>query len=186
MRLFFLLFLSVVAATAARGADFLVRLGSEDMVEGGRIEKMTVITSNRQFNIFPPKNWSRQVNDASRKIIFTSPSGKSAVTVWFSANSPGQLPPPDQLRDQALQAHPGAGISPPLVCPTSFQPGVFFDLVRLPAPNVVQKIRHAFVPGPLGVEEFVLTSSGDEFDQNRLVFMAIARSFRVEPPKARP
>ena len=164
-------------------SDFHAYPGTEDLIEGGRVEKLTVVSSNLQFNVRLPKGWYRQVDEASRKIIFTSQSGRSAVTVQFTTNSPGTLPAEDILRAKALQAHPGAGILQYSVCPTSQRPGVFFDLVRVPAPQVVQKIRHAFVAQPAGQVEFVLSASDDEFEKNRLVFMAMLRAFRAEPLK---
>jgi hypothetical protein len=153
------------------------------MLEGGRVEKMTVVSGNLQFNIRPPRGWSRQVNEPGQKIIFTSPSGRSAVTVRFTASSPGALPDEDTLRASVLQAHPGASILQSSVCPTSSQPGLFFDLVSMPAPRVVQKIRHAFVAQPAGQVEFVLSSSDDEFAKNKLIFMGMLRAFRVDPLK---
>jgi hypothetical protein len=184
MKLLLLLFLSL-AATARAQSDFHAYPGTEDMMEGGRVEKLTVVTGNLQFSVRSPKGWYRQVDEASRKIIFTSPSGRSAVTVQFTTNSPGTLPEQDILRAKALQAHPGATILQSSVCPTSYRPGVLFDLVLTPAPQVVQKIRHAFVAHPAGQAEFVLSASDDEFAKNRLVFMALLRAFRVEPLKAR-
>jgi hypothetical protein len=182
MKPLLLLFLSLAAAARAQ-SGFHAYPGTEDLIEGGRVDKLTVVCSNLQFNVRPPKGWYRQVDEASRKIIFTSQSGRSAVTVQFTANSPGTLPAEDILRAQVLQAHPGAGILQYSVCPTSYRPGVFFDLARVPAPRVVQKIRHAFVPQPAGQVEFVLSASDDEFEKNRLVIMAMLRAFRMEPPK---
>ena len=80
-------------AGAARGqSDFHAYLGTEDLIEGGRVEKLTVTTSNLQFNVRPPKGWYRQVDEPGRKIIFTSLSGQSAITVQFTTNFPGPLP----------------------------------------------------------------------------------------------
>jgi hypothetical protein len=182
MKLFLILFLSLAAAARAQ-SDFHAYPGSEHLIEGGTVEKLTVVSSHLLFNIRPPRNWYRQVDEAGRKIIFTAPSGKSAVTVQFTAHSPGILPADDVLRAQALQAHPGAGIVQRAVCPTGYRPGVFFYLVRVPAPQVVQKLRHAYVPQPAGEVEFVLTASEDEFQADRQVFMAMLRAFRVDPLK---
>lgn len=182
MKLLLLLSLSLAAAAQAQ-SDFHAYSGTEDLIEGGRVDKLTVVCSNLQFNVRPPKGWFRQVDEASRKIIFTSPSGRSAVTIQFTTNSPGTLPAEDVLRAQALQAHPGAGILQSSVCPTGYRPGVFFDLTRVPAPQVVQKIRHAFVAQPLGQVEFVLSSSDDEFRKNSSIVMAMLGAFRVQPLK---
>jgi hypothetical protein len=182
MKRLLLLFLSLAAAARAQ-SDFHVYPGTEERIEGGRVDKLTVIYGNLQFNVRPPAGWYRQVDEAGRKIIFTARSGRSAVTVQFTANSPGTLPAEDVLRAQALQAHPGAGILQHSVCPTGYRPGVFFDLARVPAPQVVQKIRHAFVPQPAGEVEFVLSASEDEFRQNSTVLMAMLGAFRVEPLK---
>jgi hypothetical protein len=182
MKLLLFLFLSLAAAAQAQ-SGFHAYPGAEDLIEGGRVDKLTVVYSNLQFNVRPPKGWYRQVDEASRKIVFTAQSGRSAVTVQFTANSPGALPAKDVLRAQALQAHPGAAILQCSVCPTGCRPGVFFDLVRVPAPQVVQKIRHAFVAQPVGGVEFVLSASDDEFKRNSSVFMAMLGAFRVEPLK---
>ena len=182
MKLLLLIFFSLAAAARAQ-SDFHAYFGTEDLLEGGRVEKLTVVSSNLQFNIRPPKGWYRQVDESGRKIIFTDQSGKSAMTVQFTTNSPGTLPPRDILRAQALQAQPGAGIVQCAVCPTSQRPGLFFDLVRMPAPQLVQKVRHAFVAQPGGQVEFVLSASNDEFEKNKLVLMAVLRDFRAEPLK---
>jgi hypothetical protein len=60
---------------------------------------------------------------------------------------------------------------------------VFFDLVMQPAPGASMKARHAFVAEPAGLAEFVLSANSDEFDKSLIVFMATARSFRLEPIK---
>jgi hypothetical protein len=182
MKLLFLLFLTLAASARAQ-SDFHAYSGTEDLIEGGRVDKLTVVSSGLQFNIRPPRGWYRQVDEASQKIIFTSQSGKSAVTIQFTTNSPGALPEEDVLKAQALQAHPGAGLVQSAVCPTSSRPGRYFDLVRVPMPQVVQKIRHAFVSQPYGEVEFVLAASDDEFDKDRQVFMGMLRAFRVEPLK---
>ena len=182
MRLFLLLWVSLAIPLRAQN-DFHACFGTETMIEGGQVEKLTVVNSNLMFTIRPPKGWYRQMDDASRKIMFTAPSGKSAVTIQFTTNSPGQLPPRDVLQEQAQQAHPGAGIVQCAVCPTSCQPGLFFDLVRMPDPGVLQRTRHAFVSQPAGQVEFVLSASDDEFDNYRNVIMAMLRDFRVEPLK---
>jgi hypothetical protein len=184
MKLLLTIFLSLAAAAQAQ-VDFHAYPGTEDLIEGGRIEKLTVVSSNLQFNVRPPAGWSRQVDEASRKIIFTSQSGKSAVIVQFTTNSPGTLPERDILKAQAQQAHPGSGVVQCAVAPTSYKPGVFVDLACVPAPHVVQRIRHAFVAHPVGEVEFILSSSEDEFDKTRLVIMAMLRAFRVDPIKSK-
>jgi hypothetical protein len=171
-------------ALAARAqSDFHAYLGSEDLIEGGRVEKLTVVTSNLLFNIRPPRGWTRQVNEAGQKIIFTAPSGKSAITVQFTGNSPGKLPDADTLRAQALAAHPGAGFIQSGIAPTGYKPGLFFDLVRMPAPGVVQKLRHVYLPQPAGEVEFILAASGDEFEQKKQVLISTLRGFRVQAEK---
>ncbi|MGP8198695.1 MAG: hypothetical protein ACLQU4_04240 [Limisphaerales bacterium] len=179
-----LLLLLLSLATAAQAqSDFHVYPGTEQMIEGGQVQKLTVVYSNFQFNVRPPGNWSRVVDEAGRKIVFTSLSGRSAVTVQFTTNSPDSLPPQDALREQVLQAHPGTSIVQSSVCPTSYRPGRFFDLMRVPAPGLVQRIRHAFVPQPLGEVEFVLAASDDEFKQGTSLLMGMAGAFRVQPIK---
>jgi len=179
------LLLLCLALSAGAQSDFHALASTEYLLEGGQLEKLTVVTGNLQFNIRPPRDWSRCVDDAARRITFTSPSGQGAVTIQFTSNSPGTLPENDLLRTHLQQAHPGAGVYNTAVCPTSSRPGVFFDLAGVPAPHVVQKIRHAFVPGPSGVVEFVLSASNEEFDKDRLALMAMLGAFRVDPIKTR-
>jgi hypothetical protein len=83
------------------------------------------------------------------------------------------------------QAHPGAKILQYSVFATSngSQTGVFFDLERVPAPKVVQKIRHAFMTQPAGLVEFVLSASAEEFDNNLALIMGMSRGFRLDPLK---
>ena len=182
MKLLLFLFLSLAAAARAQ-SGFHAYPGFEDLIEGGRVEKLTVINGDLRFNVRPPRGWYRQVDETARKITFTTESGKSAVTVQFITNSPGSLPEADVLRAETLQAHPGASILQSLVCPTSSRPGLLFELVRVPAPRIVQKIRHAFVAQPAGEVVFVLSASDDEFEKNKLIFMAMLRDFRLEPSK---
>jgi hypothetical protein len=182
MKLLLLLFLCLAASARAQ-SDFHAYVGTEDLIESAQVEKLTVVSSNLQFNLRPPRNWVRWVDEPGRKITFTSPSGQSAVTVQFTTNSPGTLPEKDILKAQVLREHPGAAIFNSAICSTSYRPGVFFDLSRFPSPHVVQKIRHAFVAGPDGGVEFVLCASDEEFDQNKLTLMAILGAFRVNPVK---
>jgi hypothetical protein len=182
MKLSLLLFLSLAASVGAQ-SDFHAYPGTEVLIEGGQVEKLTVVSGNLQFNVRPPSGWYRQIDEANSKIIFTSQSGKSAVIVQFTKNSPGTLPDKDTLKAEAMQAHPGAGVVQCAVCPTSYQPGMFVDMARLTPPNIVQRFRHAFVAEPDGEVEFILSASDDEFDKNRLVLMSMLRAFRVDPIK---
>jgi len=181
MKILLLLFLSLAGAVQAQ-SDFHAYLGTTKLV-GGQREKLTVVTDNLQFDIRPPKGWSRVVDEPGRKIVFTSESGQSAVTVQFTTKSPGTLPEKEILQAQVLQAHPGGGIYNFAICPTSSQPGVYFDLALVPALHVVQRIRHAFVAQPGGEVEFVLSASADEFEKNCSVIMSMLRGFQAVPLK---
>lgn len=185
MKIPFLLVFCVAIANSAQ-AGFRAYAGTESGVEGGTVEKLTVVsdTDHLLFNVRPPAGWTRQMDADGRRIVFTSASGRSALTIQFTTNSPGALPEDDILRAQVLEAHPGAGIVQRAVCPTSYQPGVFFDLTSVPSAHLVQKARHAFVAGPAGEVEFVLSSSEDEFDAAAAQFMDILRDFSVTPAPA--
>jgi hypothetical protein len=185
MKLLLLLLLWLAVSVRAQ-SDFHAYPGIENLAEGNSAEKLTVISHNLQFNVRPPRDWSHWVNESSRKIVFTSPSGQSALTVQFTTNSPGTLPEKDILRTQALQAHPGAAIYNFAAFATGYRPGVFFDLASIPAPHVVQKIRHAFVAGPAGEVEFILSASEAEFATDRIVLMSMLGAFRVDPAKPGP
>jgi hypothetical protein len=180
MKLSLLLVLGLVASAKAQ-SDFHAYAGTENLVENAQIEKLTVVNGNFQFNVRPPRQWIRSVDEPGRKVTFTSPSGQSALTVQFTTNSPATLPAKEFLKELVLRDHPGAAIFNSAVCPTGYRPGVLFDLANIPSPRVVQKIRHAFVAGPDGDVEFVLFASDEEFDQNKLVFMAMLGAFRVDP-----
>jgi hypothetical protein len=182
MKLSFLLLLWLAASARAQ-SDFHAYPGTENLAEGNSAEKLTVISRNLQFNVRPPRNWSHWVDESSRKIIFTSPSGQSALTVQFTTNSPGALPEKGVLKAQALQAHPGAAVYNFAAFATGYRPGVFFDLASIPAPHVVQKTRHAFVPGPAGEVEFILSASEAEFAKDRIALMSTLGAFRVDPAK---
>jgi hypothetical protein len=187
MKLLLLLVISLAAAVAVEAqTDFHAYTGTEQMLEGGTIEKLTINTGNYLFAIRPPHNWPRVVDEPAHRITFASPSGRSAITVHFTADSPDALPDDDTLRYEVTQAHPGAGIIQMSVCPTSYQPGKFFDLVLVPAPGVVLKIRHAYIPQPVGEVEFVLSGSDDEFESNKVILMAMVRAFRADPAKPKP
>jgi hypothetical protein len=184
MRLKLLLLLGLLLPAAARAqSSFHVYPGMENLIESSPMETLTVVSSNLQFNLRPPRGWSHQVDETDHKIIFTAQSGRSAVTVQFTTNSPGTLPAEDILRARVLQAHPGAGIVHSGVCPTGYRPGVYFDLLRVPAPGLVQRIRHAYVTQPAGQVEFVMAASDDEFERGKVAMMNTAGAFRVAPLK---
>jgi len=176
--LLFLLCLSLAAAAQAQ-SDFRVYYGTEQLFEVGMVEKLTVISSNLQFNLRPPKGWSHQADPASHKLIFTNPSTRSAVTILFTTNSPGKLPAKDALLERALLAHPMAPVVGSGVCSTSYQPGVLFELERITSPGHVQRISHAFVPQPDGEVEFILATPDDEFGRAKHAFTDMLRTFRV-------
>lgn len=178
MKLFSILFLCLTAVAGAQG-DFHVYADRETLLEGGVREMLTVFQSNLRYNIRSPKGWYRKADEPNRKILFTSPDGKSAVAVRFTDKSPGVLPEADVLKATALQEHPGARDFYSATFPTSYRPGRFFDLAAVPAPHIVQKIRHAFVPGPAGEVEFVLSSSDDDFQKNSHVLMNMLGAFKV-------
>jgi hypothetical protein len=180
MKSLLILFLSLPLCALAQ-TDFYAYPGTENLVEGGWVDKLTVVSGNLQFNIRPPKGWRREVDEIGHKILFTAPSSRSAITVQFTPNAPAALPSRDTLRKQALLDHPGAGLLQSAVCPTGYRPGVLFDLVYMPAPRLIQKVRHAFVPLPSGRAEFVLSASDDEFQKNSIVIMGMLRAFRAAP-----
>jgi hypothetical protein len=62
---------------------------------------------------------------------------------------------------------------------------LFFDLALARAPDVVQKIRHAFVPEPDGEVEFILSASEQEFSKNARLMMVLLSGFRVDAPDAK-
>jgi len=87
------------------------------------------------------------------------------------------------LRTQVLRAHPGATVELYAVCSTNYRPGAYFDLMRVAAPGLVQRLRHAYVPQPAGQVEFILTASDDEFALGAPVVMDMLRAFGVTPIK---
>jgi hypothetical protein len=179
-----LLFLFLVTATGAHAAGgFHVYSGSTNLIEGGTVETLILINGEEESTLRPPKGWFHEIDDSQRKIIFKNQTGKSALTLQLTTNSPGRLPGRDVLQARVLAEHPGAGILQYNVCTTSSGPGVFFDLVSMPAPQVILKIRHAFVKLPQGQAEFILSSSDDEFEKGRTVFMLMLNSFRTSQVK---
>jgi hypothetical protein len=183
MKYFLPLFLALALSARAQ-SDFHAYAGVQDSLEGGRTQKLTVVTSDLQFNIAPPRGWACQTDAAQHKLVFTSASGRSALTVRFTGNWPGALPDNDVLREQVLRDHPGAGVLQCSVCPTSYQPAVFFDLVLMPSPGNILKVRHAYVPDPAGGVEFILSANDDEYNQYRPMLMGMLRNFRVNRTKS--
>jgi hypothetical protein len=184
MKYFLPLLLSLALGAQAQ-TDFNAYSGTEESLEGGWVPKLTIVTRDFQFNISPPRGWACQQDAPSRKLVFTSASGRSAITIQFTARSPRTLPDNDVLREEVLRAHPGSGILQTAMCPTSYQAGVFFDLVLMPSPGNILKVRHAYVPGPAGEVEFILSANADEFDQNRVFLMSMLRSYRVSSIRPR-
>lgn len=174
-----------LAAAAHAQVDFHAYLTSDQMLEGGRAETLSVVTSNLLFSLHPPRNWYREVDDLQRKIVFTAASGKSAITVLFTGDSPGSLPDQETLKFQALQAQPGAGFVLFGSIQTTSQPAEFVDMVRMLSPGVIQRFRHAYVADPAGRVEFILAATDDEFPQRKETLSMMLRSLAVKPAPLR-
>jgi hypothetical protein len=165
--------------TTMDAAGFHAYAGSTNLIEGGKVETLVLIKGKEQFTLRPPKGWYRQVMESQQRITFQDKSGKSALIVQFTTNSPGTLPDKQVLQSRVLAEHPHSGILQYNFCPTSSGPGVFFDLVCMPVPESVLKIRHAFVALPEGEAEFTLSASDDEFEKGRIVVMGMLSTFRT-------
>jgi len=177
MKLLLLIFLTGV--TAAQASDsFHAYVSSTNLIEGGQVETMILVTPRLQTTLRPPRNWSHQVDELQQRVTFENRSGQSALIVQFTTNSPGALPDKELLKERVLGEHPGSGILQYSVCATSSGPGVFFDLVRMPAPHVMLLMRQAFIALPSGQAEVTLSASDDEFATGRTVMMGLLNSFR--------
>jgi hypothetical protein len=150
------------------------------MVEGGMVAELAIASGEQHFCIRPPVGYNLRVDRANQTLLFKSPDERSAVTVRLTADFPGQLPEEEILRSKVLQEHPGSSLLQSSICATGYQPGQFFDLLRMPRADLPVRVRHVFVACPRGTIEFTLSTQNTDFDRLRFVLNRVLSSLRVE------
>lgn len=146
---------------------------------------LLIETDSRKFSIGAPVLYGRQVHLQTGLILFTSASGSSVMTVQFSTNYPGTLPPQDRLRDTVAANHPGASLVKSAVCYTDFGRGQDFELFQPTRDGLMLKLRDAYVSYPEGSVEFTLSSNGKDYDKEKRSFARLLNSFRCMPEDAK-
>jgi len=175
-----------LASLAVRGQDtnaFHAHAGSINLIEGGRVQVVVADWGDQRCTVRCPVGFSSHVDDSRRMIKFDAKNGAVAINITLTANSPGALPPPEDLKSLALARHPGAWLLQSYPFPTSYKPGLYFDLAQIPAANVSLRTRHGFLPTPKGLVEFVFSANDADFESLRVACMQAMGTFTVETIK---
>jgi hypothetical protein len=152
----------------------------EALIEGGTAHTLVVDAGHEHLVTRVPRGYAATVDLQTQSVLFKENNGSIAMTMRLTTNSPGALPDDGTLRTNALAANPGGDILQVSGCATGYKPARFVDTVRSLAPFHSVRTRHAFVPCPEGIVEFMLSSKEEDFDQGRVVFNLFLSSFRVE------
>jgi hypothetical protein len=175
----------VWAASAVAQPDFKAYPSTETSTEGGVVSILVIQTENERFQVRIPKGYGAQVHQNDQSVVFTSQSGKSAITMKMSANYPGTLPKMEILRDEVARKYSTASLVQSSTCYTACGQGLLFDLFQPAAGNLTMRIRDAFVSFAEGSFEFTLTCDSRDYDENRLSFAWLLNSFRLQPQSAK-
>jgi hypothetical protein len=178
-----LISLLILASSLAASAqtNFHAFESTETLIEGGTVQTLVVDTGREHLVTRLPRGFSAAVTYDTQSVLFKEDTGRIAITMCVTTNSPGRLPADDTLRSNALAANPGAAFLQISSCATGYRPARFIDsTVSLdPVRNI--RTRHAFVPCPEGVVEFVISAKEQDFNnKGRVVFNLFLSSFRVE------
>jgi hypothetical protein len=177
--------LTLVSLTAF-GQDtngFHAYASTVDLIEGGRVSVVVADWGTQRYSIRCPVGFASHVDNVQRMIKFDTKNGAVAINISLSTNSPGDLPAPDALKSLALARHPGAWFLQSFSFPTSYKPGLYFDLAQIPAANTSLRTRHGFVPTPKGMAEFVFSANDADFESLRVSCMQALGTFTVETIK---
>ncbi len=175
-----LLSCSLLPLAAAAQANFHAFDSYEDMLEGGAVRTLIVDTAHQHLVTRLPRACSAAVDNTAQSVVFKLDTGAIAITMRVTTNSPGLLPPDDTLRTNALAANPGAALLQISSCATGYKPARFVDTTVSLDPTRNFRTRHAFVPCPDGLVEFIFSAKEQDFDQGRVAFNLLLSSFRVE------
>jgi hypothetical protein len=150
------------------------------MAEGGRANLLVIISGEQRFNLRQPPGFSFRVDPENKSLLFRSADEKTAISFQITTNFPGQLPAVEVLRAKAMEQTPGAGLVQSAVCSTGYQPGCFFDLVRMLPEGMSVRFRHVYVPCPQGTVEFLFATDNVDFEKQRFILSNLLNSFRLE------
>jgi hypothetical protein len=174
-----LIFLSL--APAAFG-QFRVTPAAVQMAEGGAVNLLVIESGRQRFCLRQPPGFNFRVDARNETFLFRSADEKTAVSVQFTTNFPGQLAPRELLRSKVLAQTPGAGIVQSAFCPTGYKPACFFDLVRVLREGMSVRFRHVYAPSPEGAVELVFATDDADFESQRFILSNLLNSFQLEPP----
>jgi hypothetical protein len=178
--------LLTLLSLAVRGQDtnaFHAYAGTEDLVEGGRVPIVVADWGDQRYKIRCPVGFNSHIDNFQRSIKFEAKAGAVAINIYLTTNSPGELPLADDLKSMALARHPGASYLQSFGFPTSYKPGLFFDLAQIPRANVSLRTRHGFVSTPRGLVEFVFSANDKDFEALRVGCMQAMGTLSVETIK---
>jgi hypothetical protein len=184
--LFTFIFLAASLAPCAFGQTlFRVYPSATVTAEGGAKPVLLIETDNRKFCIGVPVHYGSQAHLETDSIVFTSASGSSVMTIRFSTNYSGTLPPQDTLRDTVAANHSGASLVKSADCYTDFGRGQDFELFQPTRDGLMLKLRDAYVSYPEGSVEFTLSSNATDYDHEKRIFARLLNSFRCMPEDAK-
>lgn len=161
-------------------AQFRVTPTTIDMVEGGKVHILVIVSGEQRFTLRQPAGFGFRVDPVNKSILFKSADEKTAISFQLTTNAPGQLPDQEVLRAKVTVQTPGAGIIQASTCSSGYKPGCFFDLVRILREGMSVRFRHVYVPGAEGMTEFVFATDNKDFESQRFIFSNFVNSFRLE------
>ncbi|HEX4120051.1 MAG TPA: hypothetical protein VH619_05425 [Verrucomicrobiae bacterium] len=185
IRSYTLMILALGLASCAFGQDFKVFSTYVQAHEGGGQRVLVMETDGRRFSIGSPKLYGSKIQPNDRKIVFTSTLCASVMTIRFTTNYAGKLPPRDNLRDEVAAKYPAASLVSSRVCYTDYGQGQYFELFQPTSGNLMLKMRDAYVAVPEGSVEFTLSCNGSDYDKQKLYFARLLNSFRCVPEDAK-
>ncbi len=160
--------------------QFRVGSSSVEMAEGGRVNFLTISSDEDRFSVRQPPGYTFRIDAPNKSLLFRSEDEKTAISLQFTTNSPGQLPAPEILRTKVIEQTPGGGILQSSICSTGYKPGYFFDLVRISRGDLSVRFRHVYIACPKGTVECVFATDNEDFENRRFILSNFLNSFHLE------
>ena len=130
-----------------------------------------------------PQGYGAQVKTNKQSVVFTDKDGVTAITLKFTADSPGAMPDDDALRNRAIAATPGLTNLDMTTCATGYTPAKEVDARRPVTSTLSLQVRHAFVACPEGLVEVICAANESAAADARDAYNAFMSSLRVEAVK---
>jgi hypothetical protein len=174
------LIVAAFSLAAAGQTSFRASDSYEDLIEGGTVHTLAVDAGREHLVARVPRGYAATVDNESQSVVFKENTGRIAITMRVTTNSPGVMPDDDTLRGLALAINPNENFLQLSTCATGYKPARFVDSIHSLDPFRRIRSRHAFVACPEGIVEFIFSAKDEAFDEGRVAFSLFLSSFRVE------